>query len=79
MPIYEYVCVTCSNRFDKRRSMSRMDEATPCPDCGSESRRVFSVFAAFSSDGSGQTSAVAGAGGCCGGGAGGACACAMGV
>ena len=79
MPIYEYVCVTCSNRFDKRRSMNRMSEATFCPDCGNESRRVFSVFAAFSSDGSGQTSAVAGAGGCCGGGAGGACACAMSV
>ena len=79
MPIYEYTCVTCHNRFDKRRSMSQMDEPAPCPDCGSESRRVLSVFAAFSADGSGQTSAVAGAGGCCGGGAGGGCACAMGV
>ena len=79
MPIYEYTCITCSNRFDRRRSMSQMDEPAPCPDCGSESRRVFSVFAAFSSDGSGQMSAVAGAGGCCGGSAGGGCACAMNV
>ncbi len=79
MPIYEYTCVTCANRFEKRRSMSQMDEAASCPDCGSESRRVFSVFAAFSSDSSGQMSAVAGAGGCCGGGAGGGCACAMSV
>ena len=73
MPIYEYTCVTCYNRFDKRRSMSQMNDPAPCPDCGSESRRVFSA------DGRGQTSAVAGAGGCCGGSAGGACACAMGV
>ena len=79
MPIYEYTCVTCSNRFDKRRSMSQMNDDAPCPDCGSESRRVLSLFAAFSSDGNGQTSAVAGAGGCCGGGSGGACACAMSV
>ena len=77
MPIYEYACAICANRFEKRRSMSRMDEAAPCPDCGSESRRVLSVFAAFSSNRDGQTSAVAGAGGCCGGGAGGGCACAM--
>ncbi len=79
MPIYEYTCLTCSNRFDKRRSMSQMDDPANCPDCGSESRRVFSVFAAFSSNGSGEASAIAGAGGCCGGGTGGACACAMGV
>ena len=67
MPIYEYSCVICSNRFDKRRAMSEIDDPAPCPDCGSESRRVFSVFAAFSADGSGQSSAVSGAvpaGGC---------------
>ena len=76
MPIYEYTCVTCANRFERRRSMSDMDEPAPCPDCGSDSRREFSVFAAFSSGAGGQASAIAGAGGCCGGSAGG-CACAM--
>lgn len=79
MPIYEYTCVTCANRFEKRRSMSQMDTPAPCPDCGSESRREFSVFAAFSTGANGQPSAVAGAGGCCGGGSGGGCACAMGA
>ena len=34
MPIYEYTCVTCHNRFDKRRSMSQIDDPAPCPDCG---------------------------------------------
>ena len=77
MPIYEYTCVTCRSRFEKLRSMSRMDEPAPCPDCGSESMRELSVFAAFSSSGGGQATAVAGAGGCCGGGGGG-CACAAG-
>ena len=79
MPIYEYSCVICSNRFDKRRAMSEIDDPAPCPDCGSESRRVFSVFAAFSAGGSGQSSAVSGAvpaGGC---GAEGGCACMMSV
>ena len=44
MPIYEYTCVTCSNRFDKRRSMSQMNDPASCPDCGSESRRVLSLY-----------------------------------
>lgn len=77
MPIYEYTCNICKNRFEKRRTMSQMNEPTPCPDCGSASQRQFSVFAAFSSDSSGNTSAISG-GGCCGGG-GAACACAMGA
>ena len=32
MPIYEYVCNTCSHRFEKLRPMSRMDDDAPVPD-----------------------------------------------
>ena len=76
MPIYEYTCTTCQNRFERLRPMSQMDDEAPCPDCGSESQRQLSVFAAFTSGGDGEVSAVAGGGGCGGCGPGG-CACSM--
>jgi putative FmdB family regulatory protein len=62
MPLYEYTCGTCLNRFEKLRSFSQMDDPTPCPDCGSESRRQLSVFMSFSTDASGQTTPAAEAG-----------------
>ena len=65
MPIYEYVCNTCSHRFDKLR-----------PICEGDSERKLSVFAAFASDDSGSVGAIAGAGGCGGCGPSG-CACSM--
>lgn len=63
MPIYEYGCTVCGNRFERLRSMSQMDDEAPCPECDSESKRQLSVFAAFSSNSDGQMSAVTG-GGC---------------
>lgn len=77
MPIYEYACKTCDHRFDLLRPMSRMDADAPCPQCDGESERQLSVFAAFSSGGNGERSAVAGAGGGCGGCGPGGCACSM--
>ena len=75
MPLYEYTCSVCLNAFERLRPVSQMDDAAPCPDCGSESRRQLSVFAAFSASASGETMPVAGGGGCCGGAGG--CACSM--
>jgi len=63
MPIYEYGCTVCGNRFERLRSFSQMDDEAPCPECDSESKRQLSVFAAFSSSSDGQMSAVTG-GGC---------------
>jgi putative FmdB family regulatory protein len=77
MPLYEYACPVCSNRFERLRPMSQMNDATHCPDCGSDSKRQLSVFASFSVGANGQTRAIAGGGGCCGGSGGGACACSM--
>jgi putative FmdB family regulatory protein len=79
MPIYEYTCTSCGHEFERLRSMSHMNEPAPCPECDADSRRELSVFAAFSSNGEGQASAISGAGGGCCGGGGGGCACAMGV
>ena len=78
MPVYEYVCTTCKNRFDKLRPMAEMDNEASCPDCGGDSSRALSVFAAFMTDGYGNSHASfnlgSGEGLACG--SGGACSCA---
>lgn len=73
MPLYEYVCSTCRNRFEKLRPMSVATEEASCPDCGSQSPRALSVFASFVSGRVIEVVPAGGGGGCCGGG--GACAC----
>ena len=80
MPVYEYVCTTCKNRFEKLRPMAEMDNEASCPTCGGESSRALSVFAAFMTDSYGNTRASfdLGSGGGCACGSGGACSCAAG-
>jgi len=52
MPIYEYECTKCGERFELRRSVADSDSEVKCPKCGAEEpRRVFSVFATGSSSG----------------------------
>lgn len=77
MPIYEYACSVCGNKFDKLRPVSRMDDDAPCPICEGDSERKLSVFAAFVSDDFGAVSSVAGGG--CGGCGPSGCACAAGA
>ena len=66
MPIYEYVCESCKEKFEKLvRSMSS-SEAIVCPKCGAKkTTRQFSSFAV----GAGQSQSAGhahGAGcGCC--------------
>ncbi len=48
MPIYEYQCAACGERFERLRPMSSATEDSPpaCPVCDSaETRRVVSGFA----------------------------------
>ena len=73
MPVFEYVCKCCDNKFETL-VMSSQEEIN-CNDCGSEDiEKQFSSFASpndsdsISSDASDLPS---GGGGCCGGG----CAC----
>lgn len=40
MPIYDYKCVQCGNRFDLLRSLSSRDEVK-CPRCGGDVARVY--------------------------------------
>lgn len=73
MPIFEYECAKCSEKFE--RLVFRSDEAVTCPKCGSdETQKVMSVFgfksggskgAASSRMGSGASSCAGCAGGSC--------------
>jgi putative FmdB family regulatory protein len=76
MPLYEYVCSTCRNRFEKLRPMSTALDGAACPDCGSHSHRALSVFASFVRGTVVDEMVPVGGGGC--GGCGGNCACAAG-
>ncbi|HEX6131258.1 MAG TPA: zinc ribbon domain-containing protein [Actinomycetota bacterium] len=68
MPLYEYECPACGERFDARRGLDAPDPG--CPACGADPvRRVFSLFAA--PGGAAATASTAAAGCACGG----ACAC----
>jgi putative FmdB family regulatory protein len=46
MPIYEYVCSQCGERFEKLVRSQQAQGQTPCPKCGSmEVERAVSAFA----------------------------------
>ncbi len=69
MPLYEYVCKDCGQRFDAMRSMKDADSPILCKHCqGDRTQRALSVFYA-ASDGRSVTTSSSG-GGCagCGGG-----------
>jgi putative FmdB family regulatory protein len=45
MPLYEYYCPPCGNRFELLRPMSQMDDAATCPSGHTTNNRVLSIFA----------------------------------
>ena len=51
MPIYEYVCSDCEQKFELLKPMSQAEEGATCPKCGGKSKRVLSRFSSCS-DGS---------------------------
>ena len=47
MPIYEYRCLDCGEKFELRRGYSDNDQGIQCPGCHSINfKRVLSLFAA---------------------------------
>ena len=48
MPLYEYTCKKCEQRFELLRSHGERDDACECTECGAvkKHRRVPSLFAA---------------------------------
>ena len=71
MPLYEYYCRTCGQKFELLRPISRMDATAFCPAGHEGGERVMSVFAAVSKGGDGGVTAL---GSGCAGCSGGACA-----
>jgi len=74
MPIYEYRCASCSERFEEL--VRRPEDPLACPECGgTESERLLSVFAGVGGsskamaapDWSRVSPARVPGGGCCGG------------
>lgn len=46
MPLYEYRCEKCGERFEKLRRMQDADRGVECPRCASdEVKRLLSSFA----------------------------------
>jgi putative FmdB family regulatory protein len=53
MPIYEYECQSCKEKFELRRGINDSDSDIKCPRCGDGNpRRIFSMFNKGSSGGS---------------------------
>ncbi len=73
MPVYEYLCSNCQAKFEKLRPMTDGHQAR-CPNCGTESPRVLSMFAAVSRGTEGDSACMGGCGGACD--TAGACRCA---
>ena len=73
MPIYEYVCPNCHVKFEALRPATNGHQLD-CLTCGTESPRVFSIFAAVSKSADGEAVPIGGGGCACSGG--GACGCA---
>ena len=72
MPVYEYVCKDCDEKFEALRPMSKADSPIVCKNCsGKHTSRVMSVFAAHSD---GKAVAATSGGGGCGSCSGGSCA-----
>lgn len=45
MPVYEYQCLACGEKFDLLRGIRERDQKAACPKCGSKaSKRVSSIF-----------------------------------
>ncbi|MEJ2086139.1 MAG: zinc ribbon domain-containing protein [Acidobacteriota bacterium] len=65
MPLYEYQCESCSQRFEVLQRMGDGCEGVTCPECGGDRvRKQLSTFA--SSTGSSSSASSAGAAGACG-------------
>jgi putative FmdB family regulatory protein len=45
MPIYEYECQSCGDRFESFRGITERDDKVKCPNCGGQnSKKVVSSF-----------------------------------
>jgi putative FmdB family regulatory protein len=61
MPLYEYYCPVCDQKFELLRPMSRSNEAATCPSGHEGAERVISVFSALTKNAEGDVSSVSSA------------------
>ncbi|GBF33266.1 hypothetical protein DCCM_2365 [Desulfocucumis palustris] len=67
MPIYEFRCDSCGNKFDKLCPMGETGENINCPRCEApKPQRVMSGFAPKSVGKNGLSTPMGGGGGCSG-------------
>ena len=63
MPIYEYQCLDCGERFEVLQRMGEGSDGLTCPECGDE--RVTKQFSTFASgSGASQGTSASFGGGC---------------
>ncbi|MCA9233757.1 MAG: zinc ribbon domain-containing protein, partial [Planctomycetales bacterium] len=43
MPIYEYGCKKCGNKFEKMRRLAQRDEQIACPKCNSKTPKRIEI------------------------------------
>ncbi len=68
MPIYEYRCQACEDRFEVLTSYAERDRSQACPACSSRETRVLvSTFAMAGGERLPLADFGGGGGGCCGG------------
>ena len=59
MPIYEYLCESCSEKFSLLQSINSSENNTKCPKCSSTHvKKIISSFAFGASSGSGTSSSL---------------------
>jgi len=73
MPLYEYYCVACDDKFEQKRSMSEATLTATCPQGHKGARKVLSTFAMVGTatavaEGCANPAALEGMSACCGGG-----------
>jgi putative FmdB family regulatory protein len=74
MPIYEYRCESCAEKFEVLTRFAERDKAQACPTCESTRPRVLvSSFASLTGESSASDFMSESSGGGCG--CGGACSC----
>jgi putative FmdB family regulatory protein len=71
MPIYEYICEACGQRFEQLIANMNQKNAPSCPACKGKTRRQISVFSAHANPHAGacglpENACQMNPGGCCG-------------
>ena len=64
MPVYEYFCRTCDDKFEVMQPMTKMVQVMDCPEGHQGAQKVLSVFAMVNTVSSSQSFDSAA---CCGG------------